>query len=322
MKVTVGLPTYRRPEPLIRCLRALELQLKAPFEVLVVVRETDVETRDRLCAMSFSIKIRIVTITSSGLVAALNSALGEARGDIMALTDDDAEPRPDWLSQIDARFAQDPRVGAVGGRDIIHKSGLPIRGMKTVGKVQWFGRVVGNHHAGVGPAREVEVLKGVNMSLRLNAVGGLQFDERLRGTGAQVHNDMAMSLALRRRGWLLIYDPAIIVDHYPAERFGGDVRGRFDAGALASAAHNETLILLEYLPAPRRAAYLLWAFLIGTRTVPGVLQLFRVALGKGQHPLQRYRASLVGRFEGYRTWRSANPRRTIVPLAETTVGRR
>ena len=56
----------------------------------------------------------------------------------------------------------------------------------VVGKLAWFGRLTGNHHLGVGGGREVDVLKGVNMSFRREAIADLRFDQRMRGSGAKV----------------------------------------------------------------------------------------------------------------------------------------
>ena len=44
MKITVLIPTYRRPKDLGRCLEALQKQTRPADEVLVVVRNTDAET--------------------------------------------------------------------------------------------------------------------------------------------------------------------------------------------------------------------------------------------------------------------------------------
>jgi hypothetical protein len=85
---------------------------------------------------------------------------------------------------------------------------------ETVGQVQWFGQVIGNHHVGKGEAREVDVLKGVNMSFRGKAIGQKRFDTRMRGTSAQIHYEIEFCLSLKRAGWKLVYDPKIAVDHY------------------------------------------------------------------------------------------------------------
>jgi cellulose synthase/poly-beta-1,6-N-acetylglucosamine synthase-like glycosyltransferase len=233
------------------------------------VRDADAESRALLQGCEFaSSTLRVVTVSVPGMVAALNAGLEAARANIIAITDD-VVPRPDWLARINTYFRADPKVGGVGGRDWIHHDGKVEGGArKVVGRVQWFGRVVGNHHLGVGKPREVCVLKGANMSYRRAAIQGVRFDERLRGTGAQVHNDLAFSLAVRRAGWKLIYDPSVAVDDYLAPRFGEDQRDRYD---WTSAAYNETLSLLEHLTPMRRLVFIIWAVLVRTRSSPGLV---------------------------------------------------
>ncbi len=167
--------------------------------------------------------------------------------------------------------------------------------------MQWFGRVIGNHHLGVGEPREVDVLKGVNMSFRQEAIAQLRFDERMRGTGAQVHFEMAFTLALKQAGWKLIYDPQVAVDHYPAQRFDEDQRNNFNEIAFINLVHNETLVLLEYLPLLRRVVFLLWAILVGTRDSLGLVQWLRLLPSQGQLAGKKCWASLRGRWQGWQT---------------------
>ena len=54
-----------------------------------------------------------------------------------------------------------------------------------------------------GAVRDVDYLKGANMSFRVKAVAGARFSTLLRGHGAGPHEDMAFSIAVRRRGWRL-----------------------------------------------------------------------------------------------------------------------
>jgi cellulose synthase/poly-beta-1,6-N-acetylglucosamine synthase-like glycosyltransferase len=305
MRLSVLIPTYRRPRDLMRCLGALTAQTRPADEVVVVARPDDAGTWAVLNETCWrDLPLNPVTVTRPGQVVALNAGLDTARGGILVITDDDAAPRPDWLARIVAHFEACPRVGAVGGRDVVHSGGGTVEGSApVVGRLQWFGRAIGNHHLGVGGPRSVDVLKGVNMSFRRQAMHGLRFDGRLRGTGAQVHNDLAISLAVRRAGWKLIYDPAVAVDHYPAERHDEDARGRFDRKAVANAAHNEMMILLEHLGPTRRIAFMLWAWSVGTRASPGLAQWLRLWPSEGGLATAKWRAAAQGRVEGWRTWR-------------------
>ncbi|KAB8314577.1 glycosyltransferase family 2 protein [Tolypothrix campylonemoides VB511288] len=304
MRNTVLIPTYRRPQDLSRCLQALLEQTKPPFQVIVVVRDIDADTWQFLEGFQESkLPLHTVKVTVGGVVAALNAGLEAVKGDTVSITDDDAAPRPDWLERISAHFMSDTRIGGVGGRDWIHQGDkLLDDSREVVGQLQWFGRVIGDHHLGVGEPREVDVLKGVNMSFRTSAIGGLRFDQRMRGTGAQVHFEMAFTLALKRAGWKMIYDPTVAVDHYPAQRFDEDQRNSFNEIAWINLVHNETLVLLEHLPPIRRVFFLLWAILVGTRDSLGFVQWLRLLPREGKLAGQKWLASIRGRWQGWQAY--------------------
>jgi len=310
LKITVVVPTYLRPIDLARCLTALQQQYHPANEVIVIVRDTDTATWDFLRDFEpCGLPLQIATVTVPGVIAAMNVGLDRSHGDIIAFTDDDAAPRADWLAQIDCHFLSDDRVGGVGGRDWVREDGKLLDDARSiVGKVQWFGRTIGNHHLGVGAAREVDILKGVNMSWRRQAISHLRFDERMQGSGAQAHFEMAFSLAVRRAGWSIIYDPLVAVDHYPASRpqidprLHQNQRSQFNATAMTETVHNETLGILEHLPWLNRIIFMLWAVAIGTRIAPGLLQYLRFLPREGTLATDKWWASLQGRWQGWQTW--------------------
>ncbi|MDH6084234.1 glycosyltransferase [Umezakia ovalisporum] len=298
MRNTVLIPTYRRPLDLSRCLLALQAQTKSVYQLILVVRDTDRETWQFLAQFhGQNLPLQTVKVTEPGVVAALNAGLVAVTGDIVSITDDDAAPHPDWLERINAHFINDSCVAGVGGRDWVHHGNKIEDGQRlTVGKLQWFGRVIGNHHLGVGEPREVDVLKGVNMSFRTQAIGQLQFDQRMRGTGAQVHFEMAFTLSLKRAGWKMIYDPQVAVDHYPAQRFDEDQRHNFNETAFINLVHNETLVILEHLPRSRHLLFWLWAVLVGTRESLGLIQWLRFIPSQGKLAGQKLIGSWRGRW--------------------------
>lgn len=305
MKFTVLVPSYRRPRDLERCLAALRRQTEPAAEILVVARDGDDETI-RLVGRSGKedATVRRVSVYEPGVVAALNRGLEEAREEIVAILDDDAAPHSGWLARIRRHFEADPTIGGLGGRDYVFRDGELWEGRKrVVGKVQWFGRLVGNHHLGFGGPRDVDILKGANMSFRREAIEGLRLDRRLRGQGAQVHWEVPFCLAVKRRGWRLVYDPAVSVDHFPAVRHDYDRRNSFSAAAVADASHNATLVLLEHLSPLRRIVFWATMVLVGTRKGPGLLQFVRLALRRDPAAGVRTVASLQGRWEGWKTWR-------------------
>jgi glycosyltransferase involved in cell wall biosynthesis len=310
MKMTVLIPTYRRPKDLERCLTALQQQIRPADEVLVTVRDLDAETRTFLATFDpHSLPLRLLTITVPGVVAAINLGFESASGDIISVTDDDAAPHPDWLQRIEAHFLADESLGGLGGRDWLYMNGklqdatVHPGASSIVGRVQWFGRIIGNHHIGEGAPREVDILKGVNMSFRHSTLANLYCDERMKGTGAQVHFEVGLSLSIKRKGWKLIYDPLVAVDHHLAQRFDEDQRTiAFNYVAASNVAQNETLVLLDHLSFSRRIIFLVWAIFIGTRSTFGLLNLLRFLPTEREIAIQKWLASMHGRWHSLQTW--------------------
>jgi glycosyltransferase involved in cell wall biosynthesis len=112
MKISVLVPTYRRSQDLERCLKALRKQTSEAYEVLLVVRDIDQETQVFLQNFSGApLALKVVDVVVPGQVAALNAGLAAATGDIIAITDDDAAPHPDWLERIERHFLADATIG-------------------------------------------------------------------------------------------------------------------------------------------------------------------------------------------------------------------
>jgi glycosyltransferase involved in cell wall biosynthesis len=311
MKITVVIPTYRRSQDLARCLESLKKQIRQVDELWIIIRDTDEETWKFLEDFEReSLPLLTATVTVTGVVAAMNLGLDTATGDIVAFTDDDAAPHPDWLQRIEAYYLADQKVGGVGGRDrVYHGTELEDGAQPVVGKLQWFGRLIGNHHIGIGEGREVDVLKGVNMSFRRSSIQDLRFDQRMRGTGAQVHFEVMFCLKLKQNGWQLIYDSQIGVDHFRGDRFDEDQRDTFNQIALQNAVHNETLALLEYLSPIQHLVFAAWMIAIGTRDARGLLQWLRFLPKEGKLSGQKLWACWLGRWEGWQTYSISNASR-------------
>ncbi len=278
-------------------------------EVLVVTRRED-DAGQRCVAEREESSVRLVLVDvpsgGPGFVAALNAGVAASSGEIVCLTDDDSEPWPDWISRISATFAGDPAIGAVGGRDWVYFGDRLEAGEETeVGTVNRWGRVVGRHHLGVGPARDVGVLKGVNLSARGELIRQVGFDPRLRGRTTEHHSELGFCLKLARMGYRVVYDPAIAVDHRPQPRTAES--REFDPSQVRDSAFNETLALLEHLSLGGRAAHLLWATAVGTRGSPGLAQSLRLLLTSGNPQLRLLVGNLRGRALALATFLRSRP---------------
>ena len=272
---TVLIPTYQRPQQLKLCLQALESQTCRPDQVLVVLRKGDQGSRAVLQGYQDQRQLRVqaVYIDRPGKAAAVNAALGKAVGDILCFTDDDAIPHNDWLERLVEHYT-DPTVGGCGGKDLVYINGERQRGhVSIVGQVTWYGKIYHNHHLDLETDSPfpVDILKGVNMSFRRQLVTPL--DEKLLGeTPYFEENDTC--LKIRRQGYQLIYDPRILVDHYPTpERVVENSQRNYLRPAMAYAvSFNNTYMMLKNLPFIRRCIFIVFTFVIGTADSLGVMR--------------------------------------------------
>lgn len=113
--VSVVVPVRDGAESLAGCLRALAGQRYPPDRREVVVVDNG-SARPPVEVVAAHDGARLVHEAQPGSYRARNTGLREARGDVVAFTDADCRPCPDWLAAGVACLAADPAVGAVAGR--------------------------------------------------------------------------------------------------------------------------------------------------------------------------------------------------------------
>lgn len=129
MIVSVVIPTYQRAELLSRCLNALLQQQfnKEQYEIIVVSDGPDAETKkifDNLTGYDAS-EVRYMSLPQKkGPAAARNYGWLNARGRIIAFTDDDCVPDAYWLAEIVKHCNNEDSV-AITGKVIVPLSKRP-----------------------------------------------------------------------------------------------------------------------------------------------------------------------------------------------------
>lgn len=110
--VSVIVPTYNRAKLLSRTLDALHAQTFRSYEILVV---DDGSTDDTPGVVSRYGGVRYFRQPNKGPAAARNLAIQNARGQWIAMTDDDTIPQPTWLEAFARALESNPDwVGAEG----------------------------------------------------------------------------------------------------------------------------------------------------------------------------------------------------------------
>jgi GT2 family glycosyltransferase len=293
MRISVIIPTFRRTEFLAHAMRGLANQKRPADQVVLGIREGDEATLE--AAKKYPVETAIVTIP--GVIASMSAAAARTDGDVVCLLDDDAEPLPDWTTRIEEHFQRDPKLGILGGRDLLQdhpemRKTEPTT--ETVGLFTKYGRILGNHHKGAGPFRPVDLVKGCNAAVRGPLLREIGFAQELRGKGAQVHWELALCLDVANRGYTVGYDPALQVIHHIAPRHDNDLihRGHFSAEGLYDMVWNEHRVVASRAGASRSLAHLAWSTLAGTLTAPGFLQYLRLVAKKDPHRNEKFATTL------------------------------
>jgi glycosyltransferase involved in cell wall biosynthesis len=124
LRASVVVPTYRRPDLLGRCLKALDAQDLDPsaWEVVVADDAADPATRRQVEGFAAAARapVRYVAVSlRHGPAAARNAGWRAARGEVLAFTDDDCVPAPGWLSAGLSALEKDPGLSAAAGRVVV-----------------------------------------------------------------------------------------------------------------------------------------------------------------------------------------------------------
>jgi cellulose synthase/poly-beta-1,6-N-acetylglucosamine synthase-like glycosyltransferase len=201
--VTVVVCSRDRPERLATALAAIDGALRESDRAVVV---DSASTTGATGAAARAADFECVRVEQPGLSRARNAGLRHARTEVVAFTDDDCAPDPDWAGRISAPFA-DPAVGFVTGRVGADRdaAGSVRSSVLDRPKPRTF----------VGPRDPAGIGHGANMAFRRPAVLDLGlFDERLgAGSALRSGEDADMFYRCLEAGWIAHYAPDALVTH-------------------------------------------------------------------------------------------------------------
>ncbi len=117
--VSVVIPTYQRPRALAACLEALAGLdcARERYEVIVVDDGGPTGLQAVVAPFVDSMALTLARQSNTGPAQARNAGAQLARGRLLAFTDDDCRPTPDWLCALEQHFHKQPRH-LIGGRTL------------------------------------------------------------------------------------------------------------------------------------------------------------------------------------------------------------
>lgn len=194
---SIVVPTYRRNDLLRTCLEKLAVQSfpAAHYEIVIADDAGLPETKSLVeqFAARADCPVRYIAVSAAhGPAAARNAGWQAARGGIIAFTDDDCQPEPDWLRE---------------GVACLHKSNAAAATGKVIVPLPAEPTDYERDCAGLGHG-EFVTANCFCQREALQAVGG--FDERFKTAWRE---DSDLQFTLLEHGYHIVRAPAAVVVH-------------------------------------------------------------------------------------------------------------
>ncbi|MBA3638051.1 MAG: glycosyltransferase [Acidobacteriota bacterium] len=231
--LTAAVSTRNGADRLAECLDALSaLDYPAGRLDLLVVDNAPANDETRRLVDRYS-SLRYVVEPRPGLDWARNRAIAEARGEIIAYTDDDVSVDPGWAAAIGRLFKSDPAIEAVTG--LVVPDEMDAESQRLFEQYGGFGRGFDREYFRVDTAAGEKAARrhagagrfgtGANMAFRRSIFDRIgTFDPALDvGTPTNGGGDLEMFFRVLKEGGTLVYEPSATVRHrhrrsYPALR--------------------------------------------------------------------------------------------------------
>jgi GT2 family glycosyltransferase len=299
--ISVVVVNWNRRDLLRACLQSLYRQQGVEFETIVIDNGSDdgsPEMVSREFAAEGDRPVRLIRNRENrGFCAANNQGILDARGEFVALLNNDAEAGPHWLRALGQVFEGRPEVGMAASKILVYED--PTRIDKVGHLIYLDGQ---NRGRGTGAPddgrydRMEEVLwpdgcAAMYRKRMLDTIGG--FDEDFFAYG----DDAELGLRARIAGWKCLYAPDAVVRHHR-----GATLGLQSSRRLELIERNRVLLAVKLFPGS-----LLWrnGLYYGARLVAGALASFRGAGETALFPgwrgkLHMARALIVGDLQALR----------------------
>ena len=252
---------WNRRELLRACLSSLQRQEGVSFEVIVVDNGSSDGSAD-MAAREFAARV-IRNPGNRGFCAANNQGIAAARGEFVALLNNDAEAEPGWLAALERACSSRPEVGMAASKVLVWEdpSRIDKAGHLIFPDGQNRGRGTGAVDQGQYD-REEEVLwpdgcAAIYRKRMLDEIGG--FDEDFFAYG----DDAELGLRARIAGWRCVYTPQAVVRHHRGSTLGKDSGRR-----LKLIERNRVLLAVKLFP---WSLLVLNPFYYGMRLLAGLL---------------------------------------------------
>ncbi|MGB9195885.1 MAG: glycosyltransferase [Terriglobales bacterium] len=223
LRTSILLLTKNDAQNVSSCLNAIYTQrVNDPFEVIAIDSGSTDGTLDVL--KRFPIRLRQIQPDTFHHARTRNLAASYARGEILVFLSQDAIPvSSSWLQTLLSNF-DDPKVGAVYGRQL-PKSGSSVERQDALSTLYGAQKIVKDPAARNERGYLFYHFSNVNSALRRSVWLSANFPENLK-----VFEDLGIAKRVLDAGWKIAYEPDAAVFHSHTHTTVGLFKRYFDIG--------------------------------------------------------------------------------------------
>jgi len=183
--------------------------------------------------------IKVLRNKENNYCSANNLGISKAKGEFVALSNNDAILNKNWLKELVKEITSDEKIGGTGGKILFFNGRIQSAGQEKLADFWW--RDIGFKEKNKGQydkKKEVISLSGAAVLYRkkfLTGIGGFDEDFRMYCDEADI------GMRARKKGWKLVYVPTAIAHH----KFMGTAK---KPEALYYCHRNRLLLIAKYEP--------------------------------------------------------------------------
>lgn len=283
------IPTFKRPDDVVRLLRELSFQSYKPQHIFIIEQGENNKNRIEQAAKKYALPIVYRFLPVPSLTKARNVGISLCKSEILLFCDDDISPSKQWAEELCRGLVQ-TGADAITGRTVTTGQIQEPHCTKT-GRFTCLGSVTGGYSSAI--AQDIDSVLGCNCGFRTQIFGQVGvFDEQFTGNALREESDM--SRRIRNIGGIVAFWPNAEALHLRAKQGGA----RKTEGRMFWYFHffsNETYFFLKHFP------HILFPLFLASKTE----WILRCAFGFGREvSIASFLMPLRGILDGKRKYNS------------------
>jgi len=192
--ISVVVSTRNRDEHILPCVVSILENPGSDFEVVVIDQSPADASRLALSGLMSDPRLRYVKSPTTGLSVSRNQGVAEARGAILAFTDDDCRVPTSWVADVRAVFDADAELAMLFGAVLLRRED------QAKGFAAEFAPGEHREFQGRFPSMHLPWGIGANMAMRSDVFTRVGTFDSLLGAGAHFHAGEEIDLTIRAIG--------------------------------------------------------------------------------------------------------------------------